>query len=548
MRTKRLLVKWLCSLFIITMFWGFVSGSPCNAIAASTYKPQGTLVIAVASFGNEAFFPTQASVPELSLMSSTWESLINSKPGSRELFPGLAERWTVSDGGRTYTFYLRKGIQFHGGWGEFTAEDAKYSIEVLMKPGSKGLVSPVLNENVDNIRIVNPYQIVLNLKKPWVDLPYTLVGHRSQVPMLSKKHVEKVGEKEAARHPIGTGPYKFVDWKVGEYIKLEALDSHWRQVPFFKTVILKVVPEEAARIAMLRTGETDLAEMSLAFKEEVERAGLKVFTYPNGIFCQIWLSGQVLPTRKFYDPKLPWVGDYKDGASQERAKKVRMAMNLAVDRKAIIDGIFKGMAEPSAVAGSFDKSWWPTGMKPYPYDPAAAKRLLAEAGYPNGFEMTLKLVSMPGRPEGPLYGEAVAQMWEKTLGLKVKRETADYSVMLRPLLTARNSNWGWTGDTTFFDEPFMLLTRSHLTTSPFLFPGLESHEIDSLVEAASQEFDAEKRRKINQAIGTWYYDRYSHVPLCIKSIIWGVSKQVGEWPIIPGNSYPHNFEYITPTK
>jgi peptide/nickel transport system substrate-binding protein len=515
---------------------------------AQARKPTGTVVIAVGTFGNEVFFPNQASVPELSLMSSLWDSLVNMKPGARDLIPGLAERWTHSNDGKTYTFFLRKGVPFHDDWGEFTAEDAKFSIELIMKPESKALRAGYFRQNVESIRVVNPYQLVIQLKSPNVELPYVLANHRNEVPMLCKKHVEKVGDKEAAKHPVGTGPYKFLEWRVGEYIKMEALDNHWRQVASFKNLVLRAVPEEASRVAMLRAGEADIAEISLAFKEEVEKGGLKILRSPGSAYCQIWLCGQVLPTRPNYDPKLPWVGDYKDPASQERAKKVRMALNWAIDRNAIIDSIFKGEAEITAVQGSFDRRYYPSDMKPYSYDPAGAKRLLAEAGYPNGFEMTLMLATMPGRLDGPLYGEAVAQMWEKNLGLKVRRKVADYAAELRPLLSARNANWAWTGDVIRFDEPFMLLTSGHLTTNPLLYGGIESPEIDALVDSAAREFDPEKRFKINQAIGKWYYDHSSAVPICSKSGLWGLGKKVADWSLVPGNPYPHFYEYVVPAR
>jgi peptide/nickel transport system substrate-binding protein len=543
---KRVGRLWVSVLMVVSLGVTLNVICPGKSAAATSHKPEGTVVVAVGTFGNEAFFPSEASAPELNLISGVWECLIHRKPGARELIPGLAERWTVADNGRTYTFFLRKGIPFHDNWGEFTAEDVKFSTEVVMKPESKSLIARSLRDNIASIEIINPYQVVFRCKTTWVEFPYMFASINSYVPMLSKKHVEKVGEKAAARHPVGTGPYKFVEWKVGESVKMEALESHWRQVPYFRTLILKVVPEESTRLAMLRTGEADIMDLSLNFKEEVERAGLKVLKNPDAQFCQIYLCGQILPTRESYDPKLPWVGDYKDPASQERAKKVRMALNLAVDRQAIVDSVFKGEAEIQAVP-MFPKMWWPADVKPYPFDPARAKNLLTEAGYPNGFEMTLKLMSRVGSQEGPIYGEAVAVMWEKHLGIKVKRELVDFGV-LRPLLAARKSPWAFTGDVTLWDEPFMLMGNAHTIKSPLLYGSPESEETTTLTETATTTFDAAKRRTLNEKIIKFYYDNYSTVPLCSKSATWGATKKIGGWELVRGSYYPHYFEYISPAK
>src|SRR5262249_46077161 len=152
----------------------------------------------------------------------------------------------------------------------------------------------------------------------------------------------------------------------------------------FKTIVLKRVPDQAARLAMLRSGGIDITEVSFKLKREAEAAGLAILRLPAATMYHMQLGGQMLPSRPNFDPKVPWVGDPNDPAARERALKVRRASNLAVDKKAIIAAIFEGEGELSATAYLAPNSeFTASDLKPTPYDPKEAKRLLTEAGYPN---------------------------------------------------------------------------------------------------------------------------------------------------------------------
>src|SRR5262249_48955782 len=156
-------------------------------------------------------------------------------------------------------------------------------------------------------------------------------------------------------------------------------------------------------------------------KREAEAAGLQILRIPGAGIYHVQLGGQLLPTRDTFDPNVPWVGDPKDEASQERALKVRKALNLAVDKRAVASAVFEGEGEPGLVPYFLPGTEFvPADLKPYPYDPQEAKRLLAEAGYAQGFsrEIEMLLMPWPGRAEMADVGEVVAGFWERNLGLK----------------------------------------------------------------------------------------------------------------------------------
>ncbi|MBU1067690.1 hypothetical protein KKE60_07865, partial [Patescibacteria group bacterium] len=224
--------------------------------------------------------------------------------------PMLAERWEVSADGLTWDFYLRQGVQFQEGWGEFIAEDAVYSCQLIASPGStSGYASwfRIGGEgNMESYEIVSPYHFRMHLIKPYTKMIFTISGGEGGM-IVSKKYYEAVGYDYAIQHPIGTGPWRLIDHKPAEYMKYEAVENHWRQTPEFKYLVVKGVPELSTRLAMLKTGAADLAEVPIEFAGDLEAAGLKIKAQAGGGAGNLLLGGVCLPTREAYDPTCPWV-------------------------------------------------------------------------------------------------------------------------------------------------------------------------------------------------------------------------------------------------
>src|SRR5712691_2046377 len=235
------------------------------------------------------------------------------KPMPEGLYtPCLAESFTASKDGLTYEFVLRKGVKFHNG-DPFTAADVKFSFERYKGSGMK-----ILKERVREVQIVDAGRVRFHLKEPWPDFMafygQTATGTGWIVP---KAYVEKVGEDGFKKAPIGAGPYKFVSFKPGVELVLDAFEGYWRKVPSVKRLVMKVIPDEATRTAALKRGEIDIAySIRGELADELQQTpGLAL--KPVVLQAPNWLY---FPEQ--WDPKSPW-----------HDVRVRQAANLAIDRE-----------------------------------------------------------------------------------------------------------------------------------------------------------------------------------------------------------------------
>src|SRR5512145_1503926 len=238
-----------CSVLIVLVLAGTGLGQPAVA-----RPPEGTLTVAVATFGNERWLPHLYVGAEDVVLKPMYENLLSRDVKTGELVPMLAERWQVLDGGRAWRFHLRKGIRFHNG-AELTAEDVKFTFTTLAKEGSANSLAPEFRL-IKSIEVENPYTITVHFDKPFVAFGNKVTqGLFASVAFIqSKRHVESAGEQGAERNPVATGPWKFVEHIRGDRIVYEAVENHWRATPHFKRLVFMKVPEPATRMAMLRSG------------------------------------------------------------------------------------------------------------------------------------------------------------------------------------------------------------------------------------------------------------------------------------------------------
>ncbi len=510
---------------------------------ASAQQPEGTLTVAVATFGNERWLPHLYPGAEDVVLKPMMENLLNRDPKTGALSPMLAERWEALDEGRAWRFYLRKGVQFHDGHGEMTAADVKFTIATIAKEGSANGLAPEFRL-IKSMEIDDPYTITFRFEKPFVAFGNKVTQglFASSAFIHSKKYIETVGEEAADRHPVGTGPWKFVEHIRGDRIVYEAVENHWRAVPHFKRLVFFKVPEPATRMAMLRAGSVDVIEIGGEYVEELKKVGVRTLTMPNVAWLCVLLGGQ-WPTKPTYDPTVPWALP-----DAERARKVRQALNLAVDKQAIMQQVLGGLGSVLGSWLTYPTDPWATEalMQPYPYDPAKAKALLAEAGYPNGFEMTMNLTAWPGRGYLPDVGEAVATYWEK-VGLKVKRRPVDRAVFSADFRARAYSRVTLAYAAPLVGlEPWEFLIRGGYTkaTGGNLF--IEHARLDEFIERLSTEPDrAERVRIMRDELGPWLHEYIPGVAIGAVHTIVGVGPRVGEWPLIPGHMGFHNWEYVT---
>src|SRR5499433_2789645 len=347
-------------------------------------RPEGTLTVAVATFGNERWLPHLYPGAEDVVLKPMMENLLSRDLKTGALTPMLAERWEVLDGGKTWRFFLRRGVQFHDGRGEFTAEDVKFTFAAIAKEGSANGLAPEFRL-IKSMDIDDPYTIAFHFEKPFVAFGNKVTQglFASSAFIHSKHYIETVGEEAAERHPVGTGPWKFVEHIRGDHIVYEAIENNWRAVPHFKRLVFLKVPEPATRMAMLRAGSVDIIEIGGEYVEELKKVGVRTLLMPNVSWVYVILGGQ-WPDKPTYDPHVPWALP-----DAERARKVRLALNLAVDKQAIVQQMLGGLGSVLGAWLTYPNDAWATEalMQPYPYDPVKAKALLKEAGYANGFEV-----------------------------------------------------------------------------------------------------------------------------------------------------------------
>jgi peptide/nickel transport system substrate-binding protein len=325
----------------------------------------GTLTYGVhISLAPTWFEPAETSgiITPFMVLYALHDAVLKPMPG-QALASSLAESWSVSEDGRIYEFVLRKGATFHNGE-PVTAEDVKFSFERY-----RGTAHDQLKARVAAVDTPDPQRVVFTLKEPWSDFPTFYAIATGAGWVVPKKYIERVGDEGFKKAPIGAGPYKFVSFTPGVELVLEAYDGYWRKKPSVKRLVFKVIPDEATRLAALTRGEVDIAySIRGELADELERTpGLTL----KGTVLQAayWLQ---FPEQ--WDAKSPW-----------HDIRVRQAVSLAIDRKTISEALTKGVSlvTNSIIPDSFDYYWKP----PEPvYDPAKAKKLLAEAGYPNGFD------------------------------------------------------------------------------------------------------------------------------------------------------------------
>jgi peptide/nickel transport system substrate-binding protein len=292
------------------------------------------------------------------------DAMVKPMPGNA-MAPSLAESWTISRDGLVYEFVLRKGVVFHNG-DPFTADDVKFSFERY-----RGAAAKLLKERVAAVEIVDPHRIRFRLKEPWPDFMTFYATPASGAGwIVPKKYLEKVGDDGFKRAPVGAGPYRLASFNPGIELVFEAHDRYWRKAPTVRRMVWRVVPEDLTRLAMLKRGEVDVAySLRGPLGEEARRTpGLKLV--PTVISATQWLSFGPLA----WDPKSPW-----------HDRRVRLAAALAFDKNAINQAETLGHSKPtgSIIPSAFE---FALALPPYPYDPAQSKKLLAEAGYPNGFD------------------------------------------------------------------------------------------------------------------------------------------------------------------
>jgi len=489
-----------------------LSGLPTRAGAA----PEGQMSWAVhVTLAPRWLDPgeTESAITPFLVLYAVHDAMVKPMPGGLTT-PSLAESWTVSPDGLTYEFVVRSGVKFHNG-DPVTADDVKFSFERYKGGGAK-----LLKDRVKEVQVVDAHRVRFQLKEAWPDFMTfygtTATGAGWVVP---RKYIEKVGEEGFRKAPIGAGPYRFVSVSPGIELVLEAFEGYWRKVPSVKRLILKSVPDETTRAAALKRGEVDIAYfLNGPVAEDVRRTpGLRLMAVrTNAVFF--------LDFAEQWDPKSPW-----------HDRRLRLAASLAIDRKAINEAEALGF---SGLTGNIVPRHMEFALPidPHPYDPKRAKQLLAEAGYPNGFD------GGDLTPNPPYFSLAEAVSTNLgAVGIRTRVRTMERAAFLtawreKKLRGIILGAQGAGGNAATRIEG--MATRGGMYAYGVL------PEVEDLFQRQARELDRKKREEMLHQIQRILHERVVFAPIWENGFIRGVGSRAEEpaLSLIPSFPYSAPFE------
>ena len=513
-----------------------------TTLATAMAKPEGTLNIGYKDLYNFGTHPriTPATVG-LYVGTSVGESLF-ARDVKGVAMPKLVKKWSLSPDNLVWTFKLQEGVQFHKGYGEMTAEDVIWSMEQYSADDAITSIASRIRRLWANpkgsVRAIDNYTIEVNAGDPQYDmLDWTSVPYAGWI--VSKKQVEELGDEVASRDGAGTGPFEIVEHQTGQFWKMKAVEDHWRKTPNFAELVYWEIPEESTRVANFLTGKLDTFTMELDSMPALEQEpGVKFMRVEGGGTIHIgWYGnfyvGHGTPEhaekRPGYDPELPWVSANPDVESEEwqNAVKIRRAMSIGVDRQLIVDTILSGQGRPLVLWG------WeaqlhrldPDIQAGWEFNPEKARQLLAEAGYPDGFEITLTpdIRGVPGELEAT---QAMAVMWEE-IGIQTRLNQVPFATIFTEI-KARTYNQINTHGTGGRTDPLSLMIPNFESSSGFN-GGFEHPYTDEMVNKAIKTVDEEERYKILVDIARFTFDNVAEAGLYEVDILWPLSTKIDSW-------------------
>src|SRR5256714_4785466 len=516
------------------VLWGIV----CTAVlvvsvawaqAPATPPAKGKLerlIISVAPLGWDTNYSWLQSRSGMLDKRPALEYLVGIDRNTGAYIPELAEKWEMAPDGKSWTLTLRKGVKFHDNWGEFTARDVRHSIFLISQPesvqtdgslwrslmgiGKTDAIEEAAKKVEQMVEIVNDHQVIIHTNMVAPELVDSLSA-KNDLVMESKARWDTGGKALYNQKVVGTGPFEFVERKVSAHVLYKRVENHWRKTPECKELEFRWVPEDVTRLATLLSGEVHISDVPRALQKDAVAKGMQVLTSQLPAIQHQWqFGGMYFATPDKLDPTVPFV-----------KKAVRQAMNMAVNRQAIAANLLGGRVAAHRVHGyhpKLDSDIWPGIWNPdwdtrfeelYGYDPARAKALLQQAGYPNGFAFTTYLYTLPGLPEMVDIGQALALDWQ-AIGLKPQLVEIDFPRVrekfrtktihgaafptrhsLRALDTIRLAHKAKDSTAYFYEHPF----------------------IEERLEALGKVVDPGERARLLREIGDHKFTEFAEIPL-----------------------------------
>ncbi|WPK13973.1 ABC transporter substrate-binding protein [Lysinibacillus louembei] len=450
-----------------------------------------------------------------------FETLLNFGEDDTTIHPGLAKEWSISEDGLTYTFQLQEGVKFHDGT-DFNAEavvknvnrwkggkeDDFYYFNSMFKAEGQDIIADVKAEG--------DYTVVFTLSRQ--QAPFLKNLAMSPFGIASPTAFEAAGDK-FGDEPVGTGPFKFVDWKRNDSITIEKFADYWQEgLPKLDKVIFRSIPDNSARLNDLVAGNIDLADgINPSDGATIEsNAALQLIERPSMNIGYLGLTS----TRKPFDNKL-----------------VRQAVNYAIDKQAIVDAFFEGRAEvaknpmPPSISGYNDD------IEAYPYDPEKAKALLAEAGYDGApIELWAMPVPRPYMPDGAKVAEVIQKNLED-VGMPAKIVTYEWATYLDKAKNGEADAFmlGWTGDNGDADNfIYTLLDEDNIGSNNYTY--FKNDEMHKLLIQAQSETDENVRNELYKQAQVIIHEEAPWVPLAHSTPLLGAKAEVKGFKAHPTGS------------
>ena len=513
---------------------------PVTVVVSPTprFPPTGTVTVAYHDFSRELGDKSLEPGSAMTTIGNIYDVWIGATPQAQlSTDLGVLDSFDTTDL-QTFTFTLKQGIKWHDGV-EMTSDDIKFSLEHLGREEAVCSTCGLIKRSLDRVEIVDRYTATVHFTAPNVTVVPAFGPVEGDLVIFPKHYYEAQGEEGFDQNPLASGPWKYVNRRIGEFIEFEANNDYWNsdRVPGFAELRINLVSEPSTRVAQLRTGEVDLASLNAEDVDEVKAAGFRIMGPKRVGYSLLYFYGSASPD--FLTNKLEF----------------RKAVALGVDWDTIVEAFYPPEVGKRYVGGS---GLFPEGslgsdptLAPYPYRPEEAKQLLAQSGY-NGERVKYLSFGTSGNPEQPDVNESIAG-YLRDLGLNLEFTPVDYAGVVRPKFNAKPQT---------FEPPAVIgvqfpSSRPSVVNNVRIFMISQAaggviagywnlDKIDSIYADISTIVDIDERTRRLLALNRELYEEYWSVPIQTKGVPFGVGPRIADWQPTNLISAVLNYNTLTP--